>query len=1308
MSIALVIVILFGMTNSSTLAADAALPDQEQTQHNGSVWANKDYPRFQTFTPAVTGTLDKIDLHVFAVAGTPGAIRVDLYKDGDSTPLSTGQSASGYSDESWVTVDFSGAPPYLKKETMYKMVVSTENGAPFGFNWYGSSGDVYKRGYSGGNGYDFGFRTYMIADYSVSETESEILAASNSLVADGSSQTPITVKLRDAQGNEITSGGETVTVTSTLGTVGPVTDNGDGTYTAALTAPTTAGTATLSASVGGKPLAKTAAVQLVAGDPSTGTSTIETAAAVLPADGTSHTLVTVKLRDAYGNELKTGGASIGITSTSGTVSTVTDKGDGTYTADLTAPTEIGTATVSASISGTPLASAASVQFVAGAPSEETSTVEAAKSTLPADGKSHTEITVRLKDAQDRALTQGGAFVVIHSTSGEVSEVRDNGDGTYTARLTAPTEVGTASVSAFVNERPLTKTATVQFVIGAPSAQTSTIEAADAELPADGTSQTEITVRLKDAQGRALTKGGAFVFIDTSLGEVTEVRDNENGTYTARLTAPTEVGTAEVRAFVNERPLTATTSVEFLPGNVSASHSTLTASDLVVRADGTSKAEIVVTLKDEYDHLLIGKKVKLEASGGQSVIEPVSAITNETGIAKFSVGNTAAEAVTYTAKEESSGIAVDQSVKITFTYDQPPTIELTQDPSTPTLEGVSVTATAKVYGQLNKVAVMKWAPGNQQVSYFEKEGTAFTEHFTVQENGVYSVYVADTAGNANVRVIEINNIVPKSSNNNLSGWQVTGVGGTLGFTFDPERASYSIPANSEVNGLKMLLTSVDSHAVIYVNESEIKSGAITDVYSLVTGTNTFVIRVKAQDGSVKTYKLLVVRSSPTPNPDPGSSSGSSGGGTASPSSPTYPASTPDDDSLKVSVNGTEISGIAKMVKDASGANYIDIELKLDALKKVLDSLPSSNNVSLTVSVDKKADRTVLRVPGEVVGLLSGKSANVILAAYHGQYRLPLAEVIKPGSVWPKDTELQLTMERGELGSLTGLQAAVNENGLKLVSDPISSHVYVARQGEKKEITLFGQYVERIMYLPDASAQAASTVVVWDDKLGLRPVPTKFTKIDGKPAVIVRSLMNGTYALVSKSSQLTDLQGHWAASEILDMNSRLIIQGIDAARFAPEAAITRAELAALLSRALGLPEAGGEPSQFRDVSPSSWYSGAVAAVHAHHIMDGVSDGTFAPNQKVSRQEAIVTIIRALQLAGAGAAPSGNIAGEGVNLSAYSDGSEVAKWAKAAVATAIQQGLVKGYGKELRPQKLLTRAETSVLLYRMLEKAGLIDGK
>ena len=79
-----------------------------------------------------------------------------------------------------------------------------------------------------------------------------------------------------------------------------------------------------------------------------------------------------------------------------------------------------------------IASTASVQFVPGAVSTVTSTVEAADPSLTANGVSQTTISVKLKDAQGNALTSGGAAVTIAATKGSVSVVTDNGDGTYTA------------------------------------------------------------------------------------------------------------------------------------------------------------------------------------------------------------------------------------------------------------------------------------------------------------------------------------------------------------------------------------------------------------------------------------------------------------------------------------------------------------------------------------------------------------------------------------------------------------------------------------------------------------------------------------------------------------------------------------------------------------------------------------------------------------------------------------------------------------------------------------------------------------
>ncbi|WP_019908335.1 invasin domain 3-containing protein [Paenibacillus sp. HW567] len=1420
--IAMLLIFIIALGPASEGVVSAAGPevvDQQQANGSGNSWVNADYPKYQTFTPEIAGELTRIDLNIAGSYGSPGAMKVKIYKEGDlSTLLAEAQLAS-YS-LGWTSVDFSGASPYLQKDTMYRMVVSTEFGGSPGFGWYMIGGDQYTRGYSPASNYDFSFRTYMIADYSTSPALSGISSSASSLVADGASQTTVTVKLKDAQGSAVTTGGETVVIGTTSGTVSSVTDNHDGTYTATLTAPTTAGTATISAALGGTVVGGTATVRFVAGAPSSANSTVTVGSSLLTADGTSQTAVTVRLKDAYGNALTTGGATVAITSTSGTVSAVTDKNNGTYTATLTAPTTVGNATVSATVGGTSLPGTATVQFVAGAPSSASSTVTAGSSSLTADGTSQTTVTVKLKDAQGNALTTGGAAVTITTTSGTLSSIADNNNGTYTTTLTAPTTagsatvvatvggtaltsmatvqfvagapsiasstlavgdssltadgtsqtavtvrlkdaqgnlittggatvaitstlgavstvtdnhngtytaaltapvtVGTATVSASVGGTELTSKATVQFVAGAPSAENGTIAADDFSLTADGTSQTAITVKLKDAQGNALTTGGAVVLITSTLGTVSAVMDNHNGTYTATLTAPVTVGTAKISATVNGSALAGVVMVQLLPGEVSSSHSTMTASDLVVRGDGNSQATIYVKLKDAYDHPLAGKRVQLHAQDGSSVTETVygSSVskvvygwTNAEGLATFTVSNTAAEKVTYSAEEEASGITLDQTVSITFTYDQPPVIGLQADPAAPTFGSVNITVTASAYGEFNSIASVKWAAGSRSIAYFDTQGTEIKDHFTVQENGVYSVYVADTAGNANVSLIDVQNIVPLSSNAILMGWQLIGLGGTVKFDFDPGKIISSLEVSNSVHGLKMLLTPADVYSAVYVNGFPVDSNSPTKEYELATGQNTFEARVKAQDGSNKTYTLNVIRSaassapSPTPSPVPSSTPSPTSSSAPVPSSPSVTPSISSQPSPGIApvvwINDKKVTGLATLQTDANGAKTIDVLLNMDNLRQFLDSLSNSAEANLSISIEDAADKLMLRLPGNAVPLLAGKAADITLKTQHGQYRLPLAEITDQASAWTNDMEVQIVIERGSLEA--GLQEAARTNNFQLVADPVHFNVLVTSNGGKKEISSFKHYVERVIYLP-SDAGGASTAVVWDQRSGVRPVPTKFITVDGHRAAVIRSLTNSTYAVVSATSQLSDIQTHWAEPEISSMSNRMIVQGTEGGRFAPEAVTTRAELAAMLARALGLAQ-GDHLAGFSDVGGLSWYSGAIAAVKAYGIMDGFGDGSFRPNQKVSRQEAVVTVIRALRLADNGALTGS--AGAKVDLAVFADSGQIGGWASEALRTAIYAGLVKGYGNELRPQKPLTRAETAVLLYRMLQQAGLIDG-
>jgi uncharacterized delta-60 repeat protein len=103
-----------------------------------------------------------------------------------------------------------------------------------------------------------------------------------------------------------------------------------------------------------------------------------------------------------------------------------------------------------------------VYIPVGAADPATSTITADPTSVTGDGISISTITVQLRDAQWNLLTAGGDTVALNSTLGSLGSVTDNGDGTYTATLTAPSSTGTATITGTVNAIGFTDDATVDF------------------------------------------------------------------------------------------------------------------------------------------------------------------------------------------------------------------------------------------------------------------------------------------------------------------------------------------------------------------------------------------------------------------------------------------------------------------------------------------------------------------------------------------------------------------------------------------------------------------------------------------------------------------------------------------------------------------------------------------------------------------------------------------------------------------------------------------------------------------------------
>lgn len=127
------------------------------------------------------------------------------------------------------------------------------------------------------------------------------------------------------------------------------TDNGDGSYSASVVM-TSAGINTLKANIPASNIAADASVSVTAGAPDAARSSLAAAPATIAADGVAASTLTLTLRDALNNPVS--GQAVAFASTLGgvTFSTVTDNGDGSYTATLTGTTA-GAAAVSATLGG---------------------------------------------------------------------------------------------------------------------------------------------------------------------------------------------------------------------------------------------------------------------------------------------------------------------------------------------------------------------------------------------------------------------------------------------------------------------------------------------------------------------------------------------------------------------------------------------------------------------------------------------------------------------------------------------------------------------------------------------------------------------------------------------------------------------------------------------------------------------------------------------------------------------------------------------------------------------------------------------
>ncbi|MBP1966130.1 endo-1,4-beta-xylanase [Paenibacillus aceris] len=203
-----------------------------------------------------------------------------------------------------------------------------------------------------------------------------------------------------------------------------------------------------------------------------------------------------------------------------------------------------------------------------------------------------------------------------------------------------------------------------------------------------------------------------------------------------------------------------------------------------------------------------------------------------------------------------------------------------------------------------------------------------------------------------------------------------------------------------------------------------------------------------------------------------------------------------------------------------------------------------------------------------------------------------------------------------------------------------------------------------------------------------------KVDREKGIVSGSVMHFTkFAVLAaeKSASvvvpaLIDIKGHWAEKGIQALVKAGVIDGYQDGSFRPEAVVTRAEFVSMIVRAFHLTATGG--ADFADTG-SHWAKEAIATTSALGIVDGYEDGTFGPDNNITREQMAVILVRAAHLASANG---------GLD---YKDSDDVSAWSQGPLAALTAKGVLNGYEDgTLRPKAFSTRAEVAIIIIRILE--------
>lgn len=445
-------------------------------------------------------------------------------------------------------------------------------------------------------------------------------------------------------------------------------------------------------------------------------------------------------------------------------------------------------------------------------------------------------------------------------------------------------------------------------------------------------------------------------------------------------------------------------------------------------------------------------------------------------------------------------------------------------------------------------------------------------------------------------------------------------------------------------------------------SSITTGALEKV-------EEHIVYVNGMDGTLVSSAMLTGKVDPTPDPTPTPTPvpnpvpNPSQEPTIKDGCISYDHVKPDKDgNVSVEIKGDDVdSAINSAVTDEFGVKQLTIKIgTTDNAKQNTVTIPVGKIAAKT----GKMDVTISTGFGDIV--LTNDTIKSLAKDINSKVDVVIRSMDK-SSLTPIASET--------IGNRAGIQVSMLQEG-----KPVNADIQIA-----------------ISYKPVGNEAADyEYIVVYqvakDGSLNII-LNGRYNKETGK--VTVNGVADGTYAIGFVKKMFEDTAKYkWAEKQISVLASKNIIRGTSETTYSPQKNITRADFLKLLVNTLGLKiDINGS---FDDIAANAHYYNEVAIAKALGITSGLGNNKFEPSAQISRQDMMVMVEKALQIAG-----KSGVEGSNVDLKRFNDADKIASYARKSVASLINEGIITGDGSKINPTGKTTRAEAAIILYKLYNR-------